>query len=218
MRIRDAVPEDAASLVEIAGAVRLRASPDAEQQKRGFLIDISLPLYQYFIANDHTLAMEQDDSGQLVGFSVILGPRTMAEIGIRSKAERMEGSTLRVRDFDPEACAYWEQFAFLPRYGKGYSLYLAYMSLQSAFLAYDHLFAAVASSPIANLAPRRLLDYSGWLKTGWIDEEYAVYGRVRYDVYYLHRSQFERVLREPFVRRLEERLKAHTIITERSTK
>jgi hypothetical protein len=211
MRIRDAVPGDAASLVEIASAVRLRASMDPEQQKQGFLIDISLEQYRYFIANDHVLAMEESDSRRLVGFSVILGPRTMAATGIREKAEHIGGATLNIRELDPESCAYWEQIAFLPRYAKGiYPVYLAFTSLRQAFLKYDNLFAAVVSRPIPNLAPRRLLDSVGWRSVGWIDQDYPAHGRVRYDVYYLNRSEFEKRLQEPSVRHLAERLGGDT--------
>lgn len=217
MRIRDAVPEDAASLVDIANALRLRAPTDVEQQKQGFLIDISLEQYRYFIANDHALAMEESDSGRLVGFSVILGPRTMAATGIREKAEKIEGTTLRVRELDAEACAYWEQLAFLPRHAKGiYPVYLAFASLRRVFLTYDHLFGAVVSRPITNLAPRRFLDFFEWQNVGWIDEDYPAQGRVRYDVYYLNRKQFERKLLEPFSMQLEKRLRARVIMMERA--
>ncbi len=209
MRIRDAVPEDAPSLVEIANAVRLRDTLDAEQQNRGFLIDISLEKYQYFIANDHALVMEELDSGQPVGFSVILGPRTMAATGIREKAQRMAQTTLPVRELDPEACAYWEQIAFLPRHVKGLSpVYLAFAGVRSAFHAYRHLFAAVAGGPVSNLAPLRFLDCAGGKKVGWIDEDYPAYGRIRYDIYHLDRSDFEERLRAPWLARLEERTRA----------
>ena len=213
MRIRDAVPEDAASLVEIATAVGLRDLADAGQQERGFLIDISLEQYQYFIANDHALVMEDDDSGRLAGFSVILGPRTMEATGIRGKAERIEGSSVRVGELDPDACAYWEQLAFRPRYAKGiFPVYLAFVSLRRAFLRYDHLFGAVVSRPLRNMAPLRFLEITGWRSVGCIDEDYPALGRVRYDVYYLSRSRFEERLREPAFVRLEERLRGHAFI------
>jgi hypothetical protein len=207
MRIRDAVPGDAAPLVEIASSVRLRASMDAEQQKQGFLIDISLEQYRYFIANDHVLVMEESKSRRLVGFLVILGPRTMAATGILEKAEHIGGATLNIQELDPEACAYWEQIAFLPRYAKGlYPVYLGFTGLRQAFRKYENLFGAVVSRPIPNLAPRHLLDSMGWRCIGWIDQDYPAHGRVRYDVYYLNRSEFEKRLQEPSVRRLAERL------------
>jgi len=207
MRIRDAAPEDADSLVEIASAVRLRASADTEQGKQGFLIDISLEQYRYFIANDQVLVMVESDPRRLVGFSVVLGPRTMEATGLREKAEHIGGAALDIRALDPESCAYWEQIAFLPRYAKGlYPVYLGFTGLRQAFRKYENLFGAVVSRPIPNLAPRHLLDSMGWRCIGWIDQDYPAHGRVRYDIYYLNRSEFEKRLQEPSVRRLAERL------------
>ena len=207
MRIRDAVPGDAASLVEIASAVRLRAPMDAEQQKQGFLIDISLDQYRYFIAHDHVLVIGESDSRRLAGFSVILCPRTMAATGIRERVQHIGGATLNIQDLEPQACAYWEQLVFLPRYAKGlYPVYLAFTGLQQAFLKYDNLFGEVVSRPVPNLAPRRLLDAMGWQRVGWIDEDCPAHGGVRYDVYYLNRPEFEKGLQKPLFRRLAERL------------
>jgi hypothetical protein len=213
MRIRDAVPEDAESLVEVAAAVKMRDSADPELGKRGFLIDVSLDQYRYYIANDHALVMEDAGRAELVGFSVLLGPRTMEASGIRAKAERIEASAVPIRDLNPEACAYWEQLAFLPRYAKGiYPGYLAFASLRGAFRRYEHLFGAVASRPVRNLAPLRFLEITGWRRAGWIDEDYPEQGRVRYDVYYLGRPEFERRLREPLVASMEERLRARGVM------
>jgi hypothetical protein len=213
MRIRDAVPGDAASLTEIASAVRLRALPDASQQRQGFLIDVSLEHYQYFIANDLVLAVE-DGSGRLAGFSIILGPRTMAETGIRERAESVQGGTLRFEELDPEACAYWEQLAFLPRREKGVApVYLAFASMQRAFGIYEHLFGAVAAGPTPNLAPRRLLSFAGWQIVGSIHEDYAGLGRVHYDIYHMSRARFRDLLAEPFVMTLAKRLRDHAVVT-----
>jgi hypothetical protein len=85
-------------------------------------------------------------------------------------------------------------------------VYLGFTGLRQAFRKYDNLFGAVVSSPIPNLAPRRLLDSMGWRKVGWIDQDYPEHGRVRYDIYYLNRSEFEKRLQDPAVRRLVERL------------
>ena len=110
--------------------------------------------YQHYIANDHALVMEEDGAGGLAGFSVILGPRTMEATGLRGKAERIEGSSVRIGELDPDACAYWEQLAFRPRYAKGlYPVYLAFASLRRAFLRYAHLFGAVVEPPAPEPGP-----------------------------------------------------------------
>lgn len=213
MKIRNAVPEDAPSFVEIASSVRMRDPADAAQQERGFLIDISLEQYRYFIAHDHALVMGEGNAGPPIGFSVILGPATMAASGIRAKAERIEGIGARLRELDPESCAYWEQLAFLPRYARGiYPAYLGFESLRRALLRYEHLFGAVASRPLRNMAPLRLLQRAGWERVGWIDEDNPRHGRVRYDIYDLGRSGFQRSVREPEIGALEQRLRTRGII------
>jgi len=230
IRIREALPADAASVFEVAVAVRMPPSMDSGRAGRGFLVDVSLEHYRHFIDNDHVLLLEEGNAGRTLGFSVILGPETMAETGIRRQAERIvrsdapkgdtapAGSAIPVSaesldGLDPRACAYWEQLAVLPDCAGGpYPVYLAFASLERAFCRYEHLFGAVASYPVGNLAPLRLLECAGWRKVGSIETDYPAHGSIRYDVYHLSRSQFEGRLQEPLLAGLRKRLRARGLL------
>lgn len=213
IRIREAVPADADSVFEVAVAVRMPPSMDSGRAGRGFLVDVSLDHYRHFIDNDHVLLLEDGNAGRMLGFSVILGPETMAETGIRRQAERIVRSAESLDELDPQACAYWEQLAVLPDCAGGpYPVYLAFASLERAFCRYEHLFGAVASHPVPNRAPLRLLECAGWRKVGSIETDYPAHGSIRYGVYHLSRWQFEGRLQEPLLAGLRKRLQARRLL------
>ena len=154
----------------------------------------------------------------------------MAETGIRRQAERIVRSAVPagsatsassaipvsaepLDELDPQACAYWEQLAVLPDCAGGpYPVYLAFASLERAFCRYEHLFGAVASHPVPNRAPLRLLECAGWRKVGSIETDYPAHGSIRYGVYHLSRWQFEGRLQEPLLAGLRKRLQARRLL------
>jgi hypothetical protein len=210
VNIRQAAAEDASSIFKLASQLKLQPHMDKVQEQSGFLVDVSLNQYRYFIAHDDVLVMEIGEPVKIEGFSIVLGPKTVDAIGMRKKAKHIRWEESFVLKYSQKTSAYYEQIALNPRYAKSiYTSYLAFMSLWRTFQRWVSLFAAVVSRPVPNKAPLPFLDIVGWQKVGSIDEIHSGYGQISYDIYYLDRSVFESKLQEPnfsaFLKRLRTR-------------
>ena len=200
LSIREAVPEDASAMVVIAEQLKMPLDPAEAHQLRGFLLDISLEQYRYFLSNDEVLVLESGEEDELIGFSIVLGPESMELTGLRQKAAQISWGDLSFDRLDPAQCAYFEQIAVLPGRASGNPvIYLALTSLLRTFRKYEYLFAAVVSRPVINRAPRRLLTAAGMQRVGTIKEQYPEFGSITYDIYWLSRTEFDARLKEPLL-------------------
>ena len=204
--IRQAVGEDASSVLRIAQQLGVRPGADLARLQRGFLIPNPLEQYEHFIAHDDVLIVESKETGSIIGFSIVLWPDTIKLSGLWERTEEVRWEPSFSGNLDPETSTYYEQVAFDPAHARSVSaVCLGFLALWRTFQRYTCLVGTVARYPVFNKSPRPFLEKTGSRIVGAVSADYPGIGRIDYDMYYLDRMTFESKLREPFFVRLMDR-------------
>lgn len=203
MRLRQAVIEDAPTLLGIKRALRLPSN--GQPGRGGFLLGTTLEQYRHFIVHDWVLVAEGAEG--VVGFAVVLGYETLQRSEVWRKREAVR-FTVPASTFGTRP-AYFEQLAFLPRpEARTYAKYVSFLSAKRALEQHDGVLTTVVRRPFHNRAVLPFLSVTGFERVGEIDEDYPEIGRIVSDVYYLSREAFWRRLETPAFKRFLPRAEA----------
>jgi hypothetical protein len=206
IRIRPAVPPDAAGIFHVKEQIRLPTAVEGEPES-GFLLGTSLEQYEYFIAHDDVLVAERTAPQQIVGFTIVLKHESVLHSALWLRAQEVRWNENFFEQFlgmyssERDAAqhthiAYYEQLGFLDDAAlRVYAKYLAFASVQRAFQAHDHIFVTTVRYPVVNRAAVPFLRIVGFELVGCHDEVYPEYGRIVSDVYHLERTSFEEKIR-----------------------
>ncbi len=206
VRIRQARPEDASLIADIAEKLRLPSQPAPSSSDRGFLMASSPETYSYFVTNDDVLVLE--DRGAVVGFSIVIGPDTILRSGLWEKTKEIRWDPGYRQPLELATSAIYEQIALDPQYRRRlFATHLAFLSVERALSRYLRVFTSIARFPVQNRASLPFVERTGWHRVGDTDDEYPGHGRIQYDIYCLERSLFEAKLREPELASLSRRVR-----------
>lgn len=201
IKLRPARPADAPGLVDVKQHLRMQPEAGFTQQG-GFLLGTSLEQYRLFIARDEVWVAVAEETGQIVGFSIVLGHEAVVSGDLWQKAAQAHWTDSLLSQMEQRRVAYYEQLAFLPGPAyRVYAKYLALVSVQRALAQHASLFTTVIQWPVQNQAALPFLRAAGFERVGCIDEEYPHYGRVISDIYHLDRTVFAAKTNERFLAR-----------------
>ena len=197
VKIRAAIDADVQSIADIADKCSIEAAQKSGTSE-GFVVPNPVEQYQYFVRNDEVFVVDDADYGDVVGFSIALGPESIQRSGLWEQSSGIEWIPGFPGLPDLEISAYYDQIAFLPDYRKTFfTAYLGFFSLTNVLKKYRHIFTAVAEEPYANTAPLPFLHKTGWEAVGTIRETMPGAGKIRYTVYYNEQSRYLRLLDTP---------------------
>ena len=189
--IRDAQLNDAPALLEIKRELHLSG---LEPQRGGFLLGTTLEGYEAFICQDHVIVAE--DAGRVLGFVILLGQETLMQSDLWARASTAKLNLPFEQVLSRGRIAYVEQLAMRSSHAsRVYAKYLAYHSLNRAFLEHATVFTTVVREPVSNDAVLPFLEVAGFVSVGSIAEDYPNVGRIQSEIFALSSDVFQERLR-----------------------
>lgn len=188
MRIRKAIPEDAAAFVAVKEQLPLTQS-DGSTSKGGFLLGTGEAEYRDYITSSWCMVAERANS--VVGFGIILPDAVLRASDVWLRRHTADWR-IELPVYERQTLCYFEQFAFIRGHRRA-AIALAYHLAKGAFDAgSETLFTTTVRKPVLNLAAVPFVMAAGGSLAGNIDETYPVVGPILSDIYVVHAEAFRR--------------------------